>query len=499
MDPLTPVTEIASVLPSRLTGEQQQRLPFTQGQMLHGTITAKEGKQQFTLEINGQLLTAHANANLQVGQRLNLQVSSLTPQIELQIVTNDPVNRHIKPLLPLLGQQSLLATELADLGGNAELMQRLGATSQETFRLYAQDLSQLTLQPRMLKILQTTEGTALLDRPETALPSLPQQETLQAMGDLFRQLARDPALAPNTALLSLDLAELFTQAASKKEPPSSLQILSTATLPGDASVDTLLSAMLEKIQGNPALNTPSTAMLLSLIGKTESLPAADRLLQLLTLLTPLEQGQSVSQSQGIGLQLAEQLNRLGLDMERLLLEGKPEEAARTLKFALLEAVQSGIKEERHSISAERLVHNLELHQLLQLRLAGQALFFLPLPFSFLQQGYLLIDRDQSGGQEEGSQEQSRQPVQTASLHLQLEGLGNLHIDISRSENQITLKFLTEHTEQAKFLAGFREELESRLTGGTLVAAQFLVGAKEPVKALLARILGDNTGVIDTSV
>ena len=185
-------------------------------------------------------------------------------------------------------------------------------------------------------------------------------------------------------------------------------------------------------------------------------------------------------------------------MERLLVEGKSTEAARTLKFALLEAAQSSIAEDRHSPSVERLLHNLELHQLLQMRLAGQSLFFLPLPFSFLQQGYLLVDRDQSGGQQEESQEQNRQPVQTAALHLQLEGLGNLRIDIAQSDDSITLKFQTEHMEQAKYLAGFREELTSWLTSGTLVSAQFLVGAKEPVKALLARILGDNTGVIDTS-
>jgi len=133
-----------------------------------------------------------------------------------------------------------------------------------------------------------------------------------------------------------------------------------------------------------------------------------------------------------------------------------------------------------------------------MRLANQSLFFLPLPFSFLQQGYLLVDQEQSGGQQEDSQEQSRQPVQSAALHLQLEGLGNLHIDISQSGDQITLKFHTEHMEQAKYLSEYREELEGWLTSGTLVAAQFLVGAKEPAKALLARILGDNTGVIDTS-
>lgn len=498
MAPLTPVTEITSVLPSRLSGEQQQRLPFTQGQLLYGTITAKEGAHQFTLEINGQLLTAHANADLQVGQRLNLQVNSLAPQIALQILTDNPINRHLNALLPLLGQQSLLATELADLGTNAELMQRLGATSRETIRLYAQDFSQLTLQPEVLQTQRHTEGELLLSRPETAQFSVPLQERLQITGDLFRQLERDPSLTANANRLAHDLAELFTQAANKGEPSTLLQLLGKITLPSDASVNTLLGAVLNKIEQNPALNTSATATLLSLLSRTESLPAADRLLQLLTLLTPLEQGQSFPRLQGMGLHLAEQLNRLGLDMERLLLEGKTSEATRTLKFALLEAAQSGFTEERHSISAERLVHNLELHQLLQMRLAGQSLFFLPLPFSFLQQGYLLVDRDQSGGQQEGSQEPNRQPVQSAALHLQLEGLGNLHIDIAQSGDQITLKFHTEQVEQAKYLSGFREELEGWLTSGTLVAAQFLVGAKEPTKNLLARILGDNTGVIDTS-
>lgn len=499
MAPLNPVTEIASVLPSRLTGEQQQRFPFTQGQLLQGSITAKEGAHQFTLEINGQLLTAHANTNLQVGQRLNLLVSSLTPQIELQIVTNDSINQHISPRLHLLGQQSMLAAELADLGDNTELMQRLGATSRETIRLYAQDLSQAVLQTQPPQVLQHTNGEVLPNQPEPTHPSLFRPERLQATGELLRQLTRDPGLAPKTAQLALDLAELFTQAANKADPSTILQSLNKAMAANDGSVGTLLGAVLNKIQQNPALSTPSSSALLSLINNTESLPVTDRLLQLLSLLTPLEPRQSLPLPQEIGMQLAEQLNRLGLDMERLLLEGKPKEAAKTLKFALLEAAQSGgVAGERNNTSAERLVHNLELHQLMHLRLAGESLFFLPLPFSFLQQGYLLVDQEQSRRDQEGGHEQGQRPVQHATLHLQLEGLGNLHIDISQSDDQITVKFMTEHLEQAKYLAGFRQELESWLTGGTLVAAQFLVGAEEPVKSLLARVLGDSTGVIDTN-
>jgi hypothetical protein len=46
--------------------------------------------------------------------------------------------------------------------------------------------------------------------------------------------------------------------------------------------------------------------------------------------------------------------------------------------------------------ADQITRTIELYQLLQIRLASEALFFLPLPFSFLEQGFLLVDGDQSG-------------------------------------------------------------------------------------------------------
>jgi hypothetical protein len=134
--------------------------------------------------------------------------------------------------------------------------------------------------------------------------------------------------------------------------------------------------------------------------------------------------------------------------------------------------------------------------LLQIRLANESLFFLPLPFSFLLQGYLLIDTDRFRRQAEEKQ-QTGQADHTVELHLRLEGLGNLHIEIRHKEDRVTLRFLTEDVEKAKFFAGFREELEQWITHGSLDSVQFLVGAKEPVKTLLEKIMSGRAGVIDT--
>ena len=175
----------------------------------------------------------------------------------------------------------------------------------------------------------------------------------------------------------------------------------------------------------------------------------------------------------------------------------PEEAVRTLKFALLEVAGRAETISDRTLSAERMVHTLELYQLLQLRLAGEALIFLPLPFPFLQQGFLLIDRDRPGGDQDDSEQQTNHPDLSASLHLQLEGLGNLQIDIHRQDDRIALTFRAEQAEQARFLAEFRDELEQWITGGRLESVQFLLGAKEPNKTLLESIVTSGVGMIDT--
>jgi len=122
---------------------------------------------------------------------------------------------------------------------------------------------------------------------------------------------------------------------------------------------------------------------------------------------------------------------------------------------------------------------------------------MPLPLSFLDQGYLLIDADRSKNDQE-KHDPSEKPLQHFELHLQLEGLGNLQIDFREKDGGVTLKFTAADAERAKFLAGFRGELDRWLTAANLESVQFLVGAREPVKSLLGKIMGDSTGIIDTN-
>ena len=137
MDPLTLITEIKPLASTHFAGEQHQRLPFAQGQLLQGVITAKDDSHQFTLEINGQKITAESTAQLQVGQKLDLQVASLMPRMELQIVSNNPINRWLGNFIPQLAQQSLLMPEVSTLAGDAQLMAQLSPATQETLQFYA--------------------------------------------------------------------------------------------------------------------------------------------------------------------------------------------------------------------------------------------------------------------------------------------------------------------------------------------------------------------------
>jgi hypothetical protein len=355
MDPTsstTPILRIQSATAYAAGG--QQRPPFAQGQLLRGIISAQQGPQQFSIDINGQQVAAESSTPLHVGQKLDLLVMSLTPRVELQIVSHDPVNQRIGHAIYLIGQQAALFPELSSLVEASRQLPQLSTNSQETLQFFA------------------------------------------------------------------------------------------ASVAGNLPADT-----------------------------AQTLPLN-------------------------GSQLAEMVSRLGMAMEHQLAENKGGDAIRTLKHALLELSQQAAVTDKSASQAEQLVKTIELFQLLQIRLANEALFFLPLPLAFLNQGYLLVERDRSGGT--GKEDQSGKGAASAqkyTLHLQLEGLGNLRITIQENENRVALQFQTEDVERAKFLSNFRDELEQKLTAVTLESVHFLAGSKEPVASLLEKIVRGTTGMVDT--
>lgn len=499
MEPLTLTTEIKPLIPTHLAGEQHQRLPFFQGQRLQGVITAKADAHQFTLEINGQKITAESTAQLQVGQKLDLQVASMMPQMELQIVSGNPVNRWLGNALPLLAHQSLLMPEVAAFARDSHLMSQLSPTTQETLQFYAGNMGTAGLPDTLQGSSTTVQLLNLIAQTATIPPGQKLEAHYQQISGLLAQLTSVPSLTPDTAAQAARLGELFAQMAGQEGPPVPSLHPTVLASPIAAEKETeALSTLLGRMAQNNPANMSTFSQLLPLVQEDTALPSTHPIRQLLSFLIQAGSELQPPQNQrGIEPPTEEYLNRLGIVMERLLAENKPEEAARTLKFALLELSQQAEAADKSTVAPDQLAKTLELYQLLQMRLASEALFFLPLPFSFLQQGYLLVDSDRSGEESETGGDHSSQADQTIELHLQLEGLGNVQVNIRRQEDRIALRFLTENAEKAKFVAGFRDELARWITSADLDSVQFLVGANEPVKTLLEIMTRGGAGMIDT--
>ncbi len=196
-----------------------------------------------------------------------------------------------------------------------------------------------------------------------------------------------------------------------------------------------------------------------------------------------------------GKELEQFINRLGTNLEHLLATGKQEEATQTLKSALLEISHSFSGNTKIQPLADQLTATIQLYQMLQIRLAGEAIFFLPLPLSFLNQGYLLVEPDhkQEGEQQPGGENENNR----YSLHLNLEGLGNLKVDLQQQAGGMRLRFFAEDSEKAKFLSENRDDLQQWLTATTLESVQFLTGAEDPTKQLLARMTHGPASLLNT--
>ena len=311
-------------------------------------------------------------------------------------------------------------------------------------------------------------------------------------------MAASGSLSPSLATRATELATLFSDTPQGQQALPSVNADSAAALkPPGAELLSLITLLKQTVPGETGLQGALERLLPLLFqsapGKSgEPTP----LQQLLTLLAEAGSESRAGTNTSIdGQRLQQVIDRLGIPMEQFLATGNRDEAVQTLKFALLELAQQLPAVDRQADQAGQMIKSIELYQLLQLRLAGEALFFLPLPFSFLNQGYILVDGDSS--QQEASQKGERPPRQYG-LHLKLEGLGNLQINIRQEGGRMNLQFLAEDAERAKFLAGHRAELEQWMTAATLESVQFLAGAEDPAKTLLARIVGGTTGMLDTT-
>ena len=473
-------------------GNKQQHPPFARGQILQGLITGKENNQ-FILDVKGQQFLADSKAPLQIGQRLDLQVTALSPRISLQVLT-DPLTQNIGKALYLLPTEGRLLTQTATLAG---------------------ELPANSLSPPSQQALDFFTSLAVSDAQSTPLP----QQAGQQLSRLLINLFSAPEPEAQIKNIKNALAELqsfidrLTQSLPRQHPARILaeRVRQSIGSPGrDVSLQQLmattgspegegqLNALLQNISQLPTSGNTGqtlTELVLQFMLRQEQSPTP--LLQQLLSLTEELLRQDGAGKKGLpsGKELEQFVNRLGTNLEQLLATGRKEEATQTLKSALLEISHTFSENTKIQPQADQLTATIELYQMLQIRLAGETVFFLPLPLSFVNQGYLLVEPDKDNEQEQqpGAEGENNK----YSLHLNLEGLGNLKVELQQHAGGTRLRFFAEDSEKARFLSENRDDLQQWLTATTLESVQFLTGAEDPTRQLLARMTHGPASLLNT--
>ena len=195
-----------------------------------------------------------------------------------------------------------------------------------------------------------------------------------------------------------------------------------------------------------------------------------------------------------GTNLKQLLDRLGLNLENLLSQGKKTSAGQTLKAALLE-ITAQLKEGGEiADSANRLLGTLELYQLAQLRLAPENLLIFPLPLPFLDNGYLLVEQE-----EKNSDEQNKQNTLQFSLHLTLQPLGDVEIIFHQAEEGLYIRFACDSEEKKEFTNSFQNDLKEMITSTEVLSLSFTDTAGNPAHELIQQLVPDGKSMLDTKV
>jgi len=184
---------------------------------------------------------------------------------------------------------------------------------------------------------------------------------------------------------------------------------------------------------------------------------------------------------------------LGLTLEADLARGSSAVEPANLKSLLLATDRSGADHQAETAEqTEQLLQKLELFQLCNLRLARQGASLLPLPLPFLDNGYLVAERDASSDQE-------RQPVKKVSLYLSLQGLGDLRIDLLQESDGLFVRFTCDNGDKTSFLAEQEPELQTMLTALPLCGASYGSDQGALQTDLIRRILTEGDELLDARV
>lgn len=192
-------------------------------------------------------------------------------------------------------------------------------------------------------------------------------------------------------------------------------------------------------------------------------------------------------------ELLQTFNRnLGLYMEQALLAGDKEGALQSLQGQLLQHVTQG-----DDSAADTVLQKLLFWQLCHVRLSQAGYHFVPLPFTFLEQGYLLAQNQGGSAANSGGQTEQWK----FSLFLELTNLGPIEAHLLQQEQSLYVQLAVAQEEAKPFLRSMVPTLCQRLEklGWQEVSAHVRSGARYPDKALLQYLVPEGTHAVDQRV
>jgi hypothetical protein len=438
MNTITPLGSATSL--GSATARPSDQLPWQKyipsGEIFKASVLEAQGKDLFILDIKGNHITAQSKAALTVGQTLQLQVVSTSPQIELKIVSNTQQQ--------FFGHSLTLISENIDLSGLVKSLQKAGTSSLDG--------------PNKATVLEAKGNNVF---------------TLDIGGTRVAAQSNAP-LSPGQTL-QLQVATTSPQIELKIVADTRQQFSGgSVTLIGEKSD---LPGLLKTLQ--PAGASPF-----------QDLSATTR--------TSLENFFSLQQNQLSGKDggevLKQLIDKMGLTLEKLLAVGDTENSVKTLKAALLEIAHVFKEATDIAGTTHRLLGTIEVYQLAQMHLENAGNLIFPLPLPFLQQGYLVVE---DYGQQKEGDESGIQPPLRFSLHLTMAELGNLRIDFLQYQDGLYIRFNTDSQEKSDFVESFSTDLQQAITNAPLLGLSFSDTAADPAAELIQKLLPRGSSMLDT--
>ena len=251
-----------------------------------------------------------------------------------------------------------------------------------------------------------------------------------------------------------------------------------------------LSRVLHLIHYN--IKLPSLINLLQNRHSQNFEPFSDKIQNLLQSLKGLLQS---NPGQLTGKNLSMLWNLLGLDLEALLAAGKRTQAQNGLKTALLMHVRKLQNEGKSSETIENALEQFKLYQICRYRLAQENVWFVPLPFSFLKQGYLLAEK----WKQNDHKNSENNHCWKMTINLKMSFLGNLQILLLFEKLDLRLRILCDCLDKAEIISRSLSQLKDNLTSVSLLNFSVGTGAQDPPRWLVQRLAQDDTPFLNAEV